>query len=452
MSDVLGLDDLTSEQVAGVDRLFEFDRTVMVAAMGFGKTVVGLTAISELLGSGVVKRVLIVAPLKVCGVWSRQRDSWDHLRGLDVRVCGGNVREREAVLGSGCRVVVINFEQLVWLFRESIGRGKGFDGLVIDELSRMRNSGGRGFKALRGALKRFVWRVGMTGTPVSEDFEGLYGQMLLIDDGAALGSRKDRFLSRYFESDDYMGYSMSLREGAGIAICEAVREVCWVAEDYRDALPVLSVVKVDVGLSARASEVYRTMRRDGIVKLESGAVVVAGSEAVKGGKLEQLSGGFLYADDGVVERFDSLKAEAVVGLIDSVDESDGGVVVCYWFTADRDLLAEVFRREGLAVGGVDDVEAWNRGELDVLLIHPRSGGHGLQLERGGSSMVWYSVPWSRDLWLQTVARIWRRGQRSAVRVWWLAGGGIDSVKMSRGEGKAEWSALFDEHVNPGARE
>jgi len=440
--------DLTPGQQAGVDRLVEWDRTLMVAEMGFGKSVVTLTAIRELLDLGVVTRVLVIAPLRVCGsVWVSEAEKWTHLQGLRVGWCRGGASEREAVLSSDCDVVVINFELLVWLFRESSERGRGlFDGLVVDEISRMRVTGGTQFKALRWALREFSWRVGLTGTPVAEDWRGLHGQMLVVDDGAALGTRADKYLRRYFYPTDYNEYNWELMEGAGEKIARAVRGVVSVAEQYSGELPPLVEIREPVEASEEAGEAMEGLREAG--EFDG---VVAGSAAVVSGKLEQLACGFLYASEGdssAVVRYDYQKVDKVAQIV-ARERERGGVLVCYWFKAELEALRErLFNRAGGAVvlsearDASEAVERFNRAG-GVMLLHPRSAGHGLNLARGGASVVWCTLPWSRDLYLQTNARLWRRGQtREEVRVFWLDSGGIDTVKKQRVDGKGEWMALF----------
>ena len=197
---MLHFENLTDGQQAGVTRLVEHDRTLAVAEMGFGKSVVTLTAIDELLREEKLRRVLVVAPLRVVtSVWCEECTKWSHLGELTVAACMGGVEAREAVLAGDAEVVVTNFEQLPWLFRESRTRGRGlFDGLVVDEISRLRVTGGAQYKALRGALREFSWRVGLTGTPVSEDWRGLFGQLLIVDDGGGVGDTGARVSGALF--------------------------------------------------------------------------------------------------------------------------------------------------------------------------------------------------------------------------------------------------------------
>jgi len=457
---MLGETDLTSGQQAGVTRLVEWYRTLMVAEMGFGKSVVTLTAIRELMRERVIERVLIVAPLRVVSsVWGEEVKKWSHLSGLSVELMVGGVKARERVLDGSADIVVTNFEQLPWLFRESKSRGRGlFDGLVVDEISRLRVSGGVQFKALRGALKEFTWRVGLTGTPVSEDWRGLFGQMLVVDDGKALGTRADRYLRRYFYPEDWNEYKWLLHDWAAARIAAKVRGVVFVAERYSDSLPDITYAREEVVMSEGAREAYEALRGGGVWNGEPGVEVVAESAAVLSGKLEQLAGGFLYLGEEAREevyRFDRVKARRCVELVrEARAAGGGGVIVCYWYKADLAALrwvmpwAEVLSEyKGEALGEL--VRRWNRrdGSVPVLLVHPRSAGHGLCLDGGGSRLIWYTLPWSRDLFVQTNCRIHRRGQNHACKVTWLETvDSIDKVKMARVDGKAEWEALFEEHL------
>ena len=192
---MLSPDLLTPDQQAAIDRLYGFNNTLLVGNMGAGKTIVALTALKELLDDGIVSRVLVVAPVKVCqSVWPEEVAQWSHLQGLQVaNAAGGSEKKRVAAIESGAPIVCINFENLPWLFK-TYGAKEVFDGLLVDELTKLKNTGGAQFKAIRPRLNDFKWRCGMTGTVVSEDWQGLFGQMMVVDSGKALGTRKDGYL------------------------------------------------------------------------------------------------------------------------------------------------------------------------------------------------------------------------------------------------------------------
>lgn len=289
---------LTDEQNKIITRLYETDATMLIAKMGAGKTVCTLSAIRELLRDRVLNRVLIVAPLKVCKtVWPHEVKEWAHLTGMRVAVCaGGNADTRRAAVESDSDVLVVNFENLVWLL-DNFGAA-GCDGLVIDELSKMRKSGGRQFRALRRNLKHFDWRVGLTGTPVSENWLGLFAQALLLDSGAALGTNFDVFKRSYFFPTDYGEYNWELKPSGASRIFERVRDLIYDGGDYRNELPSLRLHTLEYQLSSEVRELYDEFRGVGVVEF-GGVEVVADSGAVAAAKMAQMASGFVYDADGV---------------------------------------------------------------------------------------------------------------------------------------------------------
>ena len=453
---MLALDDFSHDQVQAVERLFENDHTLLVAAMGAGKTVVSLTAIAELLDEGVLKRVLVVAPVKVCkNVWATECDKWAQLKGV-VEVAdasGSNAGRRVAALRSSAQVVCINFENLPWLFREFKAK-EMFDGLVIDELTKLKNTGGAQFKAIRPRLKDFVWRVGMTGTPVSEDWTGLFGQMLIVDGGERLGTRKDGYLRKYFYPTDYNEYNWEMYAWAAEKIAGKIQEVVYTMPDYRDQLPQLSDERVYVPLPPALRLQYDELRRSLAVELgTAGVTVTADTAAILSNKLQQCASGFLYpsrtdeGQRGEAVYLSDYKLERARIEISSILARGGAVIVCYWFAADLERLLGLFPGSEL---NDKTIAEWNDGERDVLLLHPKSAGHGLNLYEGGADMLWLGPIWSRDARMQTIARIWRRGQNHKVRVKTLIGEGtVDELVWDRAEGKEDHEILFRQHLMEG---
>ena len=446
-------EDMTPNQQAGIDRLFNHDETLLVANMGAGKTVIALTAIDELLAAGELNRVLVIAPIKVCQqVWPQEPKQWEHLRGLKVAdASGSDEGARKKALYSDAKVVCINFENLPWLFRTFKAKGM-FDGLVVDELTKLKNSGGAQFKALRPRLQDFKWRVGMTGTPVSENWQGLFGQMMVVDGGHRLGTRKDGFLRKYFYQADYNGYNWKLYDWAAAALAKLIGDVVYTVPDYRDQLPPLDDQPIPLPLPPALQSVYDQLKKDMVVEAGvDGGAITADTAAVLSNKLMQCASGFLYgpppagAGRGDPVFFDDYKLRACAGEISYLRSAGRSVVVCYWFAADYARLIKLF--PGCGMTGAN-IEKWNRGELDVLLLHPKSAGHGLNLASGGADMIWIGPVWSRDLREQTIARLWRRGQtaeRVTVRTL-IATDTIDELVSSREQGKKQFEELFKHHI------
>jgi len=412
--------------------------------MGFGKSVVALTAISELLADGVLHKVLVIAPVKVANtVWAPEADKWEHTHHLRINVATGSEKVRVAACEAEGDILVINFENLPWFFKK-YGRNHGCDGLIVDELSRMKSSGGSQFKALRHKLPCFTWRVGMTGTPVSENYLGLFAQCMIVDSGARLGTNMEVFKRKYFYPTDYNGYNWDIREER--KLLDAVADVVWVADDYTGNLPDLIKTTIPVSMPDQGWDVYTTLAKDGIAE-----GVEAVNAAVLSGKLQQIASGFLYGEDeGEVIPIHDAKIRVCQRL---VDECRGNVIIAYWFQHDRDALQQVFPFADNLGGGVNAAETdriidrWNSGETKVLLVHPKTGGHGLQLEKGGADVIFYGPVWSRDLFDQLVARLWRRGQLKKVHVKTLVTvGTVDELVVTRSGSKKQFYERFTKHL------
>ena len=434
---------LTADQQNGIDRLYEHDHTLLVGKMGSGKTIVTLSAIAELLASGTCKRILVVAPLKVCKtVWKQEAANWSHTAHITISLCVGNEKARISSVAERSQVTVINFENLPWLFKQKAHKNY-FDGLVIDELSKLKAVGGAQFKSIRHHLKNFVWRVGLTGTPVSEDWAGLFGQMMIVDGGASLGTRKDKFMTTYFYPTDYMKYNWELHSWGAAAIATAISDYVYTLPDYRSELPPVTYETINVVMPPELRDIYTTLKNDMCVD-----EVEAANAAVLSGKLQQASSGFLYVDDGADTW--NISDYRIDAAIDAIKNSDGPTLLAYWFKADYARLVERLNTLDIVVGdlSVGDIEVtcdrWNAGWYDVMLLHPRSAGHGLNLAKGGNRVLWFAPQWSRDLWEQLIARVWRRGQTQPVTVTTImSDADIDDLVALRVSDKAEFDRLFN---------
>ena len=442
---MLTRDDLKTDQKEASDRLYNYDNTLLVAKMGTGKTIVALDALSSLLADGVLKNVLIVAPLKVAKtVWAQEAKKWGHTKCLNIAVCCGSEKQRLAALGMGAQITVINFENLAWLYGKV--EKDHFDGLLVDELTKLKAVGGKTFKAIRGKLPYFKWRVGMTGTPVSEDWQGLFGQMMIVDGGEALGTRKDKFLRKYFYPTDYNEYNWAMYDWSADAVSELIGETVYTMQDYRHELPELITEYLDFDMSPDLRATYYALEKDMLVG-EGENAIVAATAAVKAGKLMQMAGGFGHNEDGEIVPFCDARIEICKDLVDEMLVG-GTVMVCYWYKHDLARLREAMPDAYVLSDDVEKgTELWNAGQLKVILVHPMSCGHGLNLAKGGHQMVWYSPVWSRDVYEQTVARLWRRGQTHAVTVVRMcANEAIDQVVYDKVDGKGVFEDLWEKHL------
>ena len=403
---------LTPEQNAAIDRLYEHDRTLFIAPLGFGKAVVALTALQEMLeaGLGPQKRVLVLAPLRVVELTLMPEVlQWSHLRVSMFASAVGDRRSRRLAMDSGARVVMINFESAGALIDEY---GDQFDGLLVDEFTRLKTSGGALFKKLRTWVKRCVWRVGMTATPVAESGVDIYGQTLLLDDGAALGTRKEAFLDQYFWARG--DYDLTPKSGAFAEISARLRNVLYVADGsaYKLSLPDVFETQLAIDFDNEQFELYDQLRKSSVVTVNNSRIV-APSAGVLALKLGQIAAGGLYDGDGedrLVWRSSDYR-DRVRGMLWSITEP---TVVVYNYTFQRDCLDGIPVLGGGGTASARDVEAFNRGDLRFIAGHPKSLGQGLNLQRACRRMLMLSPVLSADMHQQVLGRIHRRGQTRDV--------------------------------------
>ena len=396
--------DITTEQEAAIDALYS-GNVLLIAEAGFGKAVVGQSAAQELIASGVLKRVLVVAPLGVCDLtWATEWKNWEHLD--EPGIATGKPAQRDEVIKSDKKIVVLNIENLKWFLKEYPTHD--FDGLLIDEISKFKNAGGAIMKALRPKLKSFLWRCGMTATPVAEAGLDLYSQVLIIDNGAALGRSQERFKRRFFMQLDYKGYSWGFQRGGAEALAQALKEVVHVADaqDYTKSLPAVKEIVLKVEMSAEARAHYKNMARDLFVEIGARSAE-APNLAVASGKLQQIANGFIYDADSEAIPLGTEKHEIVKSWL----AKPRPLIVVYQWDFEKAFL----RSLGVSIFADDkkDLAArWNAGEITSLALHPKSAAHGLNLQAGGSEMLIMSPFWSADAWEQIFSRIWRRGQKA----------------------------------------
>ena len=411
--------------------------------MGAGKTIIALTALQELIQDGILNTVVVFAPLKVCEEqWRQEAAAWKHIM-LDVTFCTGTPAERVAIV-EGCTrgVLLVNFDIMAW-FCDTFP--KFGDGLLIDELSKLK-AGGKGFKRLRRTLDHYKWRAGMTGTPVAEDFEGLFYQVLAIDCGKALGRNKTKYLERHF-SPDYNGYDWTLHDGEGIV--RAVHHLIHTVPDYTHELPPLNVMPLVVEMNEAGRKAYDAFAKDLTIEL-GGHTQVADSPAVLSGKLQQLASGAIYVYDEWeekigVERLHNVKVEKCQQLVATLNEP---VVIAYWYQHELERLVEAFP-EAVNLSESGAMQRWNNGEIDILLVQPQSCSHGIQLQFGGCKLIFVGLVWSNDISTQMVRRLWRRGQTEPVDVWEIVSKGtVDEDMIDRVAGKKHWNAALHKMLAP----
>ena len=408
-------------QDEAADFLFANDRAMVLAPVGAGKTAITLTAMAEMLAQGHAKRFLVLAPLRVAqSVWPVEAPKW--APGLTLAVCVGSPAARAKALASDARVVVTNYDNLQWLAEQPLD----FDAVVFDELTRLKNPSGKRFKALAKVVDAMPVRWGLTGSFTSNGLEDVFGQCKIVDQ-ALLGRSKGAFLQQYFfcrnrEFSDYVPLPGSLE-----AVMERIRPATFVLEPgvYRDRLPDLHTVPVTLEMEM---DVYKEMKKQMVLTFDDDAAVAANA-AVLTTKLQQIASGFVYGAD--TQWLSSHKLDA----LDDIFNENQRAPTLIWYQYQAELIALKARYPKLEeLTNEHSIDRWNAGHIEMLAVHPKSAGHGINLQ-GQNLMVWMSLPWSLELYEQAVGRLHRGGQtRDVWNYVLLTKGTVDEVI---------WKALHD---------
>jgi len=398
--------------------------------MGLGKSVITLTAIFDLtLDSFLVRKVLVIAPLRVArDTWPAEIEKWDHLKGLKYTVAVGSEVQRKTAFMKRAQVYIINRENVEWLISRS-GIPFDFDMVVVDELSSFKSHQAKRFKSLlkiRPLVKRFV---GLTGTPSSNGLMDLWAEYRLLDMGQRLGRFIGRYREDYFVPDkrnQQVIFSYKPKPGAEEAIYRLISDITisMKGSDYLK-LPELFINEVSVRFSEKEMKTLDRMKRD-LITTVKGEEITAANAAALSGKLLQMANGAVYDDHGAVIHIHDRKLDALEDVIEGANGKP--VLIAYWFKHDLARIQKRFEVEVLS--SADSIRRWNKGEIPVAIIHPASAGHGLNLQAGGSTLVWFGLTWSLELYQQTNARLWRQGQKDTVVIHHLiAKGTIDERVM-----------------------
>lgn len=414
--------------------------------MGLGKSVITLSAIFDLcLDSFLVRKVLVIAPLRVArDTWPTEIEKWDHLNGLTYSVAVGTEIERKAALRQRVSVYIINRENVSWLIEQS-GLPFDYDMIVIDELSSFKSYQAKRFRSLLKARPAVQRIVGLTGTPSTNGLMDLWAEFRILDLGKRLGRFITHFRDEYFRPDKRNGqvvYSYKPLPGAEDAIFKQISDITisMRAADYLD-MPECVMNQVKVTLSEKERKIYDTLRSDLVVSLGS-EEIDAGNAASLSNKLSQLANGAVYGDDKRVFSVHDKKLDALEDLIEAANGKP--VLVAYWFKHDLERIKQRFTVREIKTS--QDIIDWNSGDIPVAVIHPASAGHGLNLQAGGSTLIWFGLTWSLELYQQTNARLWRQGQQAETVVIHhiITAGTIDEQIMTALDKKDKTqSALID---------
>ena len=410
------------------------------------KTVSTLTAIDELMFDRfLVQRVLVIAPKRVAETtWTDEAAEWEHTAGLRLSVVLGSQQDRLAALSRKADIYVINRENVVWLV-EHFGRAWPFDMIVIDEASSFKNHQAKRFKALRKVRPLASRIVELTGTPAPNGLLDLWAQLYLLDRGERLEKSITRYRDRYFEPDKRDGhivYSWKLKPGAADAIYEKIGDICvsMKSEDYIQLPPVI-LNTVPVMLDAAAKRKYDELERDLVLNIEE-KDILANTAAALSGKLLQMANGAVYAEEREVVHIHDAKLEALAEIIDC--NAGKSVMVFYYFKHDLQRLKERFP-DARELKTADDIHGWNAGKIPLLLVHPASAGHGLNLQHGGHIVVWFGLTWSLEMYQQANKRLHRSGQTEPVIIHHLVARGTvdeDVMRALRNKGNSQ-DAMLD---------
>ena len=430
-------------QDEAADFLYERDRAMILAPVGAGKTCITLTAMQDMIVNNIARRFLVLAPKRVCtDVWPVEVPKWAPRLTIDVAV-GSPVARFEAVTGIS-HIVVINYDNLQWLAEQDL---TGFDAIVFDELTKLKNPSGARFKALHKVIDQFKIRWGLTGSFTSNGLEDVFGQCKIIDE-KLLGRAKGAFLQQYFVCMNRDFGEWLPRPGALASVMQRIKPATFVLEpgEYKDKLPPCNVVEMRSELKDR--QLYEKMKRDFVAQFPEAKVQAANAAAVTT-KMQQMASGFVY--DTKREPNPDAPGKFIVTqtphwysphkfdqLEDLLNENQrANTILVYQF---KEELEELKRRYPKLVTLDDDdaIKRWNAGKVELLAVHPKSAGHGLNLQHGGAHMVFLSLPWSLELYEQTVGRLHRSGQTQDVWVYVLMAQKTIDEKI--------WAALHDKRA------
>ena len=389
--------------------------------MGLGKTSITLTALNDLLfDSFDIHKILVIAPLRVArDTWTTEADKWDHLQNLICSVAVGTEAERRAAFMKPADIYIINRENIRWLVEES-NIPFDFDMIVIDELSSFKNHSTKRFKAMLKVRPKVNRIVGLTGTPASNGLMDLWAEFRILDMGQRLGRFITKYRTDYFQPDKRNGqiiYSYKPLPYAEDAIYKQIADITIsmkAAEHLK--MPELVSNEYAVCLSDDEKQKYTELKRELVLSLENTEITAANAASLSG-KLSQMANGAIYDNNSEAIRIHDRKLDALEDIIEAANGKP--VLVAYWFKHDFTRISERLKKLHIPFSRLDSsdsISRWNSGEIPVALIHPASAGHGLNLQSGGSTLVWFGLTWSLELYQQTVARLWRQGQTAKTVV------------------------------------
>ena len=410
-------------QQYAIERVIEDPICGLLLDMGLGKSVITLSAIKDLIYDRLeVNKVLVIAPLRVALMtWGSEINKWDHLEDLRISKVLGTEKKRLEALEVAADIYIINRENTEWLVTY-YGRAWPFDMVVIDELSSFKSGKSRRFKALRKVRPLIKRIVGLTGTPTPNGLIDLWPQMYLMDRGERLGSTITGYRNTYFnpgKKNWQTGavYNYNLKDGAEDTIYRSISDICvsMKADDYLE-VPELIEIPIEVNLSDADYKKYEQLENDLLLPLSDTEGIEAMTAAALSNKLLQMANGAVYDENKQVHVIHDEKLRVLEELIEAANGKP--VVVYYNFRHDLNRIKECFK-DARILETEQDIKDWNDGKISILLLHPASAGHGLNLQSGGNIIIWFGLNWSLELYQQANARLHRQGQTSKVSAYLL---------------------------------
>lgn len=403
-------------QQYAIDFLLQHEQVGLFLDMGLGKTVITLTALNILKKEGKIGKTFVVAPKIVAeNVWKQEPKKWDHLQDLSFSYILGSPKQREKALKTEADIYVITRDNVAWLVDLLKGNWI-FDTLVLDELSSFKNHQSKRFKKLR-EIRPYVKRViGLTGTPIPNGYMDLWSEMYLLDMGKRLGKYITEYRKNYFYALNRWSFiEYKLMPGADKIIDQKISDIClsMKAKDYLN-LKEPQVIDVTVELSPKEMKAYKEMEREAVLSIDE-EVITATSAGIVVNKLLQLANGAIYTKEQ--KDYKIIHNRKLEALEELVEQSAGeNVIVYYTYQHDKERILQKFL-EARILKTEKDVEDWNAGKIKMLVAHPASAGHGLNLQVGGSIAIWFGLNWSLELYQQANARLHRQGQKNTVRIY-----------------------------------
>lgn len=443
---MLQRNQLHSYQNRGVQHIIDNPFCALFLDMGLGKTVTTLTAIKELMDACIITNALVVAPKKVTQVtWTDEIKNWAHLQNLTISVIDGDVKHRRAAMAKKADIYAVSRDNIVWLVTEYGGIKLPFDMVVIDELSSFKNHASKRFRAMK-RVRKFIPRVvGLTGTPSPNGLIDLFAQMYLIDEGERLGKTITGYRDRFFRPDKRNGdivYTYALKQPADETekqISDLISDITisMTAEDYLK-MPDKIMLFDTVELPDKVYDNYLDFEREQVLELiNSDEMITAASAAALSNKLQQYANGAIYDADRNVKHIHDEKLEKLQEIVEAANGAP--VLVAYSFIHDLDRIMNALKEyKPVKLEKPEHIAQWNEGKIQVLVTHPASAGHGLNLQKGGNILVWFGNTWSLELYMQFNARLYRQGQTKPVYIHHIVSKGTVDEKIIKAlSGKKE---------------